>query len=185
MVALRGDLPSGFGDGSRLAHANELVEFVRNKFGDKFWIEVAAYPEIHPESVSYQSEVKFLKLKFDSGANSAISQYFYSVDAYKYFLDECAAQGIDKPIYAGVMPIINFESLKRFSANCGAEVPQWLGHRIESYSNKDDANKFCTDFVSRFSEQLLEAGAPGIHFYTMNQIEPVASICRNLGVPER
>ena len=183
IVALRGDLPSGYGDGSRLTHANELVSYIREEFADAFHLEVAAYPEIHPESTSYSSDVSYLKLKFDAGADSAITQYFYNLDAYRYFLDECQRQGIDKPIYPGVMPIINFENLKRFSANCGAEIPRWLESKITSYGDDTEAaSQFCSDFCSEFCERLLEMGAPGIHFYTMNQVEPVQTICRNLGV---
>ncbi len=184
IVALRGDLPSGFGDGSRLAHANELVSFIRREFGDALLLEVAAYPEIHPESESYDSDIFYLKQKLDAGANSAITQYFFNADAYRYFIDACAKAGIDKPIYPGVMPIINFENLQRFSTNCGAEIPRWLTRKVTSCRSAEDAAKFCTEFITGFCEQLLDSGAPGIHFYTMNQAEPVATVCRNLGVPE-
>lgn len=185
IVALRGDLPSGFGDGSRMAHANELVGFIRKEFGEQIILEVAAYPEIHPESKSYESDIYYLKKKFDAGANSAITQYFFNVDAYRYFVDGCQAQGIDKPIYPGIMPIINFRNLQRFSANCGAEIPRWFTKKIESYEKPEDAVKFAADFVTGFCEQLLESGAPGLHFYTMNQTEPVLGICKNLGVSRR
>lgn len=183
IVSLRGDLPSGFGDGSRLVHANELVAFIKETFSNDFHLEVAAYPEIHPESESYLSDINFLKRKFDDGADSAITQYFYNIDAYKHFIDDCLDNGISKPIYPGVMPIINFENLQRFSSNCGAEIPRWLVKKINSYSsNSEDEKKFCTEFISDFCQKLLELGAPGIHFYTMNSVEPVNTICRNLGV---
>jgi len=182
IVTLRGDLPSGFGDGSRMVHANELVSFIREEFGEQLHLEVAAYPEIHPESKSYESDIYYLKQKLDAGANSAITQYFYNIDAYRYFLDACHSQGITKPVYPGVMPIINFENLRRFSANCGAEIPRWLCRKIESYDNAEDIAKFCAEFISEFCRQLLASGAPGLHFYTMNQAEPVAAVCADLGV---
>jgi methylenetetrahydrofolate reductase (NADPH) len=183
IVALRGDLPSGYGDGARLVHANELVAFIRSEFGEALELEVAAYPEIHPESDSYQNDIGYLKKKFDAGANSAITQYFFNPDAYAWFMEACQTAGINQPIFPGVMPIINFENLKRFSANCGAEIPRWLTYRIDSLSGDEQGSKdFCADFVSRLCERLLELGAPGIHFYTMNQIQPVAAICENLGI---
>lgn len=183
IVALRGDLPSGYGDGSRLVHANELVEFIRTEYGDHFALEVAAYPEIHPESESYEKDIYFLKKKFDAGANSAITQYFFNPDAYAYFMDGCQKAGIEQLIYPGVMPIINFANLKRFSANCGADIPRWLVQRVDSLQQDPQAcQAFCSDFVSELCEKLLSLGAPGIHFYTMNQVEPVKTICLNLGV---
>lgn len=182
IVALRGDLPSGSGGGARLVHANELVEFIRQRFGDHFQLEVAAYPEIHPEASSYSDDIKYLKQKFDCGANSAITQYFFNLDAYKYFLDECDKQGISNPIYPGIMPIINFANLKRFSANCGAEIPRWLCHKVESYGGDSVAAKqFCDDYVLSLCERLLEIGVPGLHFYTMNQIDPTSRLCEKLG----
>jgi methylenetetrahydrofolate reductase (NADPH) len=182
IVALRGDLPSGFGDGSRLVHASELVEFIRGNYGDRFHLEVAAYPEIHPEAKSYDSDIGFLKKKFDIGANSAITQYFYNADAYARFIEACVRVGIDQPIYPGIMPITNFDNLKRFSANCGAEIPRWLGYRIESFGEDiESSNAFCIDFISQLCEQLLAYGAPGLHFYTMNQAPAVEAIVHNLG----
>ncbi len=127
MVALRGDMPSGMGATRQLVHASELVALVRERTGDHFTIMVGAYPEIHPESSSYESDIQFLKLKLDAGANGAITQYFYNVEAYFYYLDQCQAAGIDKPIYAGIMPITNYANLARFSKNCGAEIPRSLG----------------------------------------------------------
>lgn len=183
LVALRGDIPSGMGAAMQLVYANELVAFIRERTGDHFNIEVAAYPEIHPESRSYDSDIGFLKGKFDAGANSAITQYFFNVEAYFYFLDQCAAAGIDKPIYAGIMPIVNFANLVRFSHNCGAEIPRWIHKRMESYGDDQDSmRKFGIEVVSQLCQTLLDSGAPGIHFYTMNQVEPTREIYNNLGL---
>lgn len=180
LVALRGDIPSGSGL-SKIVFANELVEFIRKHTGDHFNIEVAAYPEIHPESKSYDSDIAFLKQKIDAGANSAITQYFYNIDAYFYFLDACQKAGIDKPIYAGIMPITNYQNLARFSMNCGAEIPRWLRYKLEGYGN-DQASiqAFGTEYVTELCNNLIAAGAPGIHFYTMNQVEPTKAIFEQL-----
>lgn len=183
IVALRGDLPSGTGSGSRLVYASELVAFIRRHTGDHFHIEVAAYPEIHPQADNYESDVRYLKGKFDAGANAAITQYFYNVEAYFYFLDRCADIGIDKPIYAGIMPITNYANLARFSNNCGAEIPRWIRRRLEGFA--DDAESiraFGIDVVTQLCQTLIDSGAPGIHFYTMNQAQPTLQICRNLGL---
>jgi methylenetetrahydrofolate reductase (NADPH) len=183
LVALRGDIPSGTGGKARSVYANELVEFIRRHTGDHFHIEVAAYPEIHPESESYDRDIHFLKNKLDAGANSAITQYFYTVEAYFYFLDQCAAAGIDKPIYAGIMPITNFANLKRFSANCGAEIPRWICQRMESFGDdQESVSRFGVEVVTQLCQTLLDSGAPGIHFYTMNQVEPTREIFNNLGL---
>ena len=199
LVALRGDMPSGMGGTSQLVYANELVAFIRERTGDHFLIEVAAYPEIHPEAKSYDSDIGYLKGKLDAGANSAITQYFFNVEAYFYFLDQCAAAGISKPVYAGIMPIINFANLARFSRNCGAEIPRWICQRIEGYGDvhlggrdwdqrlvdavaEEFIRKFGIEVVTQLCQTLLESGAPGIHFYTMNQVEPTREIYRNLGL---
>jgi methylenetetrahydrofolate reductase (NADPH) len=183
LVALRGDIPSGTGGAAQLVYANQLVAFIREHTGEHFQIEVAAYPEIHPEAKSYDSDVGFLKAKLDAGANSAITQYFFNVESYFYFLDQCAAIGIDKPVYAGVMPIINFANLQRFSRNCGAEIPRWICQRMESYGDDQDSIvKFGIEVVTQLCQTLLDNGAPGIHFYTMNQIEPTREIYTNLGL---
>ncbi|MCB1700329.1 MAG: methylenetetrahydrofolate reductase [NAD(P)H] [Pseudomonadales bacterium] len=183
MVALRGDMPSGMGGASQLVYANELVAFIRERTGDHFEIEVAAYPEIHPESKSYDSDIQYLKGKLDAGANSAITQYFFNVESYFYFHDQCTAAGISKPIYAGIMPIINFANLARFSRNCGAEIPRWICQRIEGYGDDQDSiRKFGVEVVTQLCQTLLDSGAPGIHFYTMNQVEPTREIYRNLGL---
>ena len=176
IVALRGDIPSGMG-ASRIVYANELVEFIRKHSGEHFHLEVAAYPEIHPESTSYTTDIDFLKKKLDAGANTAITQYFFNADSYFYFAEACQKAGIDKPIYPGIMPITNFNNLCRFSANCGAEIPQWLKRKVESLGNDNDAiQAFGQEMVIRLSQQLLDGGAPGLHFYTMNQLEPIQAI---------
>lgn len=183
LVALRGDIPSGMGGGGRLVYASELIEFVRQRHGDHFAINVAAYPEIHPEAPSYADDIQFLKAKFDAGANAAITQYFYNVDAYFYFMDQCLAAGIDKPIYAGIMPITNYENLARFSRNSGAEIPRWICQRLEGYGDDMDSIKsFGVEVVTQLCQTLVDNGCPGIHFYTMNQVEPTRSIYNNLGL---
>jgi methylenetetrahydrofolate reductase (NADH) len=183
LVALRGDIPSGTGGAAHLVYANELVTFVRKHTGDHFEIEVAAYPEIHPQSKSYDSDIHFLKAKFDAGADSAITQYFYTVEAYFYFLDQCASAGIDKPIHAGIMPITNFTNLQRFSNNSGAEIPRWICRRVEAYGDDQESiTRFGIEVVTQLCQTLLDSGAPGIHFYTMNQIEPTREIYNNLGL---
>jgi methylenetetrahydrofolate reductase (NADPH) len=182
LVALRGDMPSGMGGSSQLVYASELVAFIRERTGDHFEIEVAAYPEIHPEAKSYDSDIRYLKAKLDAGANAAITQYFFNVEAYFYFLDQCAAAGINKPVYAGIMPIINFANLARFSRNCGAEIPRWICQRVEGYGDDQESiRKFGIEVVTQLCQTLLDSGAPGIHFYTMNHVEPTREIYRNLG----
>jgi methylenetetrahydrofolate reductase (NADPH) len=183
LVALRGDMPSGMGGAAQLVHANELVAFVRERTGDHFHIEVAAYPEMHPEAKSYQDDIGYLKGKLDAGANSAITQYFFNLEAYFYFLDQCQAAGIDKPIYAGIMPITNFQNLLRFSKNCGAEIPRWICQRVEGFGDdQDSVRQFGIEIVTQLCQTLLESGAPGIHFYTMNQVEPTRTVYNNLGL---
>lgn len=185
IVALRGDVPSGIGGSAQLVYANELVAFIRENFGDHFEIEVAAYPEIHPEAKSYLHDIRYLKGKFEAGANSAITQYFFNPDAYFYFIEECAKEGIDQPIYPGIMPITNFRNLARFSDNCGAEIPRWIRKRLESFGdNQESINAFGVELITELCETLLENGAPGLHFYTMNQIDPTAEIVSNLGLAD-
>lgn len=182
VVALRGDRPSGMGGGLHMVYANELVAFIRQHFGNYFHIEVAAYPEIHPESASFNSDIQFLKGKFDAGANSAITQYFYNPDAYFYFVEQCHQKGITQDIVPGIMPITNYKNLARFSDSCGAEIPRWLRKRLESFGEDTESLKsFGLDIVSELCETLLDNDAPGLHFYTMNQTEPNAAILRNLG----
>ncbi len=182
IVALRGDMPSGMGM-ARLVYANELVAFIRRHTGDHFEIEVAAYPEVHPEANSYEEDIAYLKQKIDAGANSALTQYFYDADAYSWFLERCQLAGITAPIYPGIMPITNYQNLARFSARCGASIPRWVAKQLESYgSNQSDLVAFGAELVTRLCEKLLAAGAPGLHFYTMNQSEPTLGICANLGM---
>ena len=183
LVALRGDVPSGMGGAQQLVYANELVAFIRKHFGQHFHCEVAAYPEIHPQAKSYASDVNFLKGKFDAGANSAITQYFFNPDAYFYFMEQCHKAGITQPVYPGIMPIINYRNLSRFSDACGAEIPRWLRKALENYGDDDVSLKaFGIDLVTELCEVLLENEAPGLHFYTMNQTEPTAQIVTNLGM---
>ncbi|MBQ0798095.1 MAG: methylenetetrahydrofolate reductase [NAD(P)H] [Porticoccaceae bacterium] len=181
IVALRGDLPSGMGRAAQLVHANELVEFIRKHFGDHFTVHVAAYPEIHPEAASYKDDVHWLKEKFNAGANSAITQYFFNPDAYFHFVNECHKQGVDQPIIPGIMPITNFTSLQRFSANCGAEVPRWMVQKLKSYEDNSESMVAAgVEIITALCEKLVVGGAPGLHFYTMNQINPTSAIVRNL-----
>lgn len=182
LVALRGDLPSGSGAGARLVYASELVRFIRAHSGEHFHIEVAAYPEVHPQARSYDSDIRFLKDKLDAGADSAITQYFFNADAYFYLVDQLRALGVDKPVFPGIMPITNYANLARFSSNCGAEIPRWISRRLEGFGDDTASIRaFGEEVVTRLCEQLLDGGAPGIHFYSMNQVNPTLSICRNLG----
>ena len=184
IVALRGDLPSGVADGGELRYANELVEFIRASTGDWFHIEVAAYPEYHPQARSPQADLKAFKRKIDAGANSAITQYFYNVDAYLHFLDECAAMSVDVPIVPGIMPIASFSKLARFSDACGAEIPRWMRRKFESFGDDTDSIKaFGLDVVTELCARLLEAGAPGLHFYCMNMAGATCTIVERLGLP--
>lgn len=183
IVALRGDMPSGLASGGELRYANELVEFIRMTTGDWFEIGVACYPEYHPQTRNAADELKNFKRKVDAGANSAITQYFYNPDAYFRFVDESAAAGITIPIVPGIMPIGNFSQLARFSDACGAEIPRWMRIKLESY--RDDSasiRSFGLDVVTALCERLLEAGAPGLHFYTLNQAGPASTIWQRLGL---
>ncbi len=183
IVALRGDVPSGMGGQQQLVYANELVAFIRQHFGNTFHLEVAAYPEIHPQAKSYSEDVRYLKGKFDAGADSAITQYFFNPDSYFYFMEQCYKAGIKQPIYPGIMPIINYRNLTRFSDTCGAEIPRWLRKALENYGDDDASLRaFGVDLVTELCEVLLENEAPGLHFYTMNQTEPTAQIVKNLGL---
>ncbi|MFT5082369.1 MAG: methylenetetrahydrofolate reductase (NADPH) [Lentisphaeria bacterium] len=183
IVSLRGDMPSGVGGAMQMVHANELVAFIREHFGQHFHLEVAAYPEIHPESTSYDSDIFYLNEKFKAGADSAITQYFYSPDAYFYFIDQCDKAGIDKPIYPGIMPIANYKNLARFSDTCGADIPRWIRKRMESFGDDQESlMSFGLDLVTELCETLMDNGAPGLHFYTMNQVNPTMAIIKNLGL---
>ncbi|WP_435218397.1 methylenetetrahydrofolate reductase [NAD(P)H] [Luminiphilus sp. nBUS_07] len=184
LVALRGDAPGGDGTPEKsCVYANELVSFIRETTGDHFNIKVAAYPEIHPEAVSYSHDIHFLKAKLDAGANAAVTQYFFNVESYFYFMDRCAAAGITQPIHPGIMPITNFANLMRFSTACGAEVPRWIRQRMADFAeDPDSAYKFGIEVVSQLCSTLIDSGAPPIHFYTMNQAEPMRTIARNIGL---
>lgn len=183
IVALRGDLPSGEVSASDFRYANELVEFIREETGDWFDIEVAAYPEIHPESPSARADLANFKRKVDAGANSAITQYFYNADAYFRFMDECDAVGISIPVYPGIMPIYNFAQLSRFSAVCGAEIPRWLRFRMQDYGDDlASVRALGLDVVTELCDRLLAGGVPGLHFYTLNQAGTVSTIWQRLGL---
>ncbi len=181
IVALRGDIPSGAIGSGPLKYANELVGLIRAETGDYFHIDVACYPEVHPQSVSARKDFENFKRKVDAGANGAITQYFYNPDAYFYFMDDCQRAGIDIPVIPGIMPIINREQLLRFSRLCGAEIPLWILKRLEDYADDLDAiQTFGNDVVTGLCSTLLEGGAPGLHFYTMNRHHSSETIWQNL-----
>ena len=183
IVALRGDLPSGMMSAGEFRFANELVEFIREETEDYFQIHVAAYPEVHPQAPNSIEDLKNFKRKVDAGANAAITQYFYNADAYFYFVDACEKQGIEIPLVPGIMPITNYSQLFRFSDMCGAEIPRWLRKRLECFGDdRDSIQAFGLDVVSSLCQRLLDNGAPGLHFYTMNQAEPTLAIWKNLNL---
>jgi len=185
LVALRGDMPSGAGaGGGDFRYASELVEFIRARTGDWFHLEVAAYPEFHPQARSAEDDLRHFARKVKAGANSAITQYFYNSDAYFRFVEETQKLGVDIPIVPGIMPITNFSQLARFSDACGAEIPRWIRLRLQGFGDDRDAIRaFGLDVVTDLCEQLLAAGAPGLHFYTMNQAEPTLELWSRLGLP--
>ena len=183
MVALRGDLPSGHGTFGEFRYASELVECIRQESGEHFHIEVGCYPEVHPQAKSPQADVQAYVTKVKAGANSAITQYFFNSDAYFRFVDEAYKIGADIPVVAGIMPIISSSQLMRFSDACGAEIPRWIRLRLQSFGDDTASIKaFGLEVVSDLCEQLRNGGAPGLHFYTMNQSTAVTAICRNLGL---
>ena len=183
IVALRGDLPSGMQDPGDFRYANELVAFIREYSGDWFHIEVAAYPEIHPQAPDAEADLANFKRKVEAGADAAITQYFYSIEAYRRFLDDCERLNIEVPIVPGVMPITNYQQLARFSDMCGADIPRWLRKRLEAFGDDlDSLRAFGHDVVTELCRQLVEAGAPGIHFYAMNRSQPVIRLCRDAGL---
>jgi methylenetetrahydrofolate reductase (NADPH) len=183
IVALRGDLPSGMADPGEFRYANELVEFIRKETGDWFHIEVAAYPEFHPQAKSAQDDLLAFKRKCDAGATSAITQYFYNADAYFRFVDDCDALGVKIPIVPGIMPITNSTQLMRFSDACGAEIPRWIRKRLEGMGDDLDAIRaFGLDVVTDLCDRLLQGGAPGLHFYTLNQAGASSTIWQRLGL---
>ena len=183
IVALRGDLPSGLAVSGELRYASELVRFIREETGDWFHIEVACYPEYHPQARRAQLDLAAFKAKIDAGADAAITQYFYNADAYFHFVDEAEAMGIDVPIVPGIMPINNFTQLARFSDACGAEIPRWMRLKFEGFGDDSASIKaFGLDVVTELCDRLLEAGAPGLHFYTLNQAGPTSTIWQRLGL---
>jgi len=183
IVALRGDLPSGYGLGGEFHYASDLVAFIRKEFGDWFHIEVAAYPEVHPQAKSPHSDLEAFAAKVRAGADSAITQYFYNADAYCRFVDAARGMGLDAPVVPGIMPITSSTQLMRFSDACGAEIPRWIRLRLQAYGDDTASIRaFGLDVVSRLCEQLRSQGAPGLHFYTMNQSVATLEICDRLGL---
>ncbi len=181
IIALRGDLPSGMGQAGELRYASELVALIREATGDYFYIEVAAYPEIHPQAQNAYADILNLKRKYEAGANSAITQYFFNPDAYFYYLDDCIRYGINIPIVPGIMPITQFSKLARFSDACGAEIPCWIRKRLESYGDDVDSIKqFGQEVVYKLCQKLIMGGAPGLHFYTLNKAEASLQILKLL-----
>jgi methylenetetrahydrofolate reductase (NADPH) len=181
LVALRGDLPSGYGIGGEFHHASDLVAFIRAETGDEFHIEVACYPEMHPQSRSPEADLQAFAAKVRAGANGAITQYFFNADSYFRFVDEARRAGIAIPIVPGIMPIVSSTQLMRFSDACGAEIPRWLRLRLQAFGDDTAAIRaFGLEVVTRLCEQLRQGGAPGLHFYTMNQATASTEICRRL-----
>lgn len=183
IVALRGDMPSGMMEVGEFRYANELVEFIRAETGDHFHIEVAAYPEMHPQAPNIEADFKNFRRKVEAGANGAITQYFYSADAYFRFVDACNKSGLNVPVTPGIMPIGNFFQISRFSESCGAEIPRWMRKRFEYYADdRKSVQEFGIDVVSSLCQNLLDNGAPGIHFYTMNRSDLVRKIWDRLDI---
>ncbi len=185
IVALRGDLPSGAGAGEpgEFNYANELVAFIHERFPGRFQVEVAAYPEFHPQAPDARTDLRNFKRKVEAGAQGAITQYFYNADAYRHFLGDCRLLGIEIPIVPGIMPITNYTNLARFSDACGAEIPRWLRKRLETLENDPRALfDFGVEVVTELCRQLIDLGAPSLHFYTMNQAAAPKAICANLGL---
>ncbi len=185
IVALRGDLPSGMGMASgELRYASDLVEFIRQETADHFHLEVAAYPEMHPQARNFETDLANFVHKVKAGADSAITQYFFNADSYFYFVERAQKLGVDIPVVPGIMPITNYSKLARFSDACGAEIPRWIRKQLEAYAD-DTASiqAFGEEVITRMCEQLLQGGAPGLHFYTLNQAEPSLAIWNNLKLP--
>ena len=183
LVALRGDLPSGTADAGEFRYASELVEFIRRETGDWFHVDVAAYPEYHPQARSPDEDLANFKRKIDAGADSAITQYFFNADAYWRFVDACTDAGVDVPIVPGIMPIASYSKLARFSDACGAEIPRWIRRKLESFGDDGASIRaFGLDVITRLCSDLLERGAPGLHFYTLNQASLTSTVWHRLGI---
>jgi methylenetetrahydrofolate reductase (NADPH) len=181
LVALRGDLPSGYGAGGEFLYASDLVAFIRAETGDSFHIEVAAYPEVHPQAKSADDDIQAYAAKVKAGANSAITQYFFNSDAYFRFVDDAYKLGVDVPVVPGIMPITSSKQLLRFSDACGAEIPRWIRLRLQGFGDDTASIKsFGLDVTTDLCDQLCNAGVPGIHFYSMNQAGPTLEICKRL-----
>jgi methylenetetrahydrofolate reductase (NADPH) len=184
ILCLRGDQPSG--DASKPAYAKDLVERLQQRYPKQFELAVAAYPEVHPDASCATDDLAHFAAKVNAGANSAITQYFYNPEAYGYFIDRCAQAGLSIPITPGIMPITNIDALQRFSAKAGADIPRWLAKSMSSYANDDKGLiAFGVEVVTKLCERLLELGAPGLHFYTLNRWGASSQLCRNLGFLER
>jgi methylenetetrahydrofolate reductase (NADPH) len=183
IVALGGDLPSGMATAGEFRYAWQLVELIRKQTGDWFHIEVAAYPEVHPRAANAEDDLRYFKQKIDAGASAALTQYFYNADAYVRFVDECQKIGVKVAIVPGIMPITNYKQLARFSDGCGAEIPRWIRRRLEGFGDDlDSLRAFGLDVTTALCRKLLDAGAPGLHFYTMNRAAPTARIWQQLGL---
>ena len=183
LVALRGDLPSGYGMGGEFHHASDLVAFIRAETGRDFHIEVAAYPEVHPQAKSADADLQAFAAKVRAGADSAITQYFFNADAYERFVDDVRRMGLDVPVVPGIMPIMGSSQLMRFSDACGAEIPRWIRLRLQGFGDDTASSKaFGLDVVTSLCEQLRQRGVPSLHFYTMNQSATTLEICRRLGL---
>ena len=183
IVALRGDLPSGMHADGDFRYASDLVAFIRAETGDHFHLEVAAYPETHPQAASYPDDLQHFVTKVEAGADGAITQYFYNADAYFHFVADCRDLGVTIPIVPGIMPVTNYTQLARFSDLCGAEIPRWMRKRLEAFDgNLEAIRAFGIEVVTELCRRLIDGGVPGLHFYTMNRAEPTLTICRNLGL---
>jgi len=183
IVALRGDMPSGSHDTGDFQHASELISFIRETTGDHFHIEVAAYPELHPQSPSVESELNYFKQKIDAGANSALTQFFYNPDAYYRFIDDCEKKGLNIPVVPGIAPITNYTNIVRFADNCGAEIPRWIRKRLIDFGDdRESIFDFGLEVVTKLCQDLLDNGAPGLHFYTMNGAKASMAIWKNLNL---
>lgn len=185
ILALRGDLPSGMGSIGHFRHASELIEFIHQTFPEQFKITVGCYPEVHPESESLDSELKFFKQKVQAGANRAITQFFFNADAYFYYLDYCQRLNIDIDIVPGIMPITNFSNINRFCQFCGSDMPRWLKYKLQSYGDdRKSLQQFGIEFTVNLCQQLLQQGVPAIHFYTLNRAKATLEVVKALSLPE-